>query len=70
MLMILVYPIGTPFMYFVLLYRKRAMLDPGQERFTHELGSVRSGGGGGGEREKMREKRAWQGWSYKLPLVS
>ena len=39
MLMILVYPIGVPFMYFVLLYRKRAMLDPGQERFTRELGS-------------------------------
>ena len=39
MLMILVYPIGVPFVYFVLLYRKRAMLDPGQVRFTHELGS-------------------------------
>jgi len=39
MLMILVYPIGVPFMYFVLLYRKRAVLDPGQERFTRELGA-------------------------------
>ena len=39
MLMILVYPFGIPLMYGVLLYRKRAVLDPGQARFTEELGS-------------------------------
>jgi len=43
MLMILVYPIGIPLMYFVLLHRKRVMLDPGQEKFTHELGSEELG---------------------------
>ena len=41
--MVLVYPIGIPFMYFVLLYRKRGMLDPGQEKFTFEAGSKTMG---------------------------
>ena len=42
-IMVLVYPVGVPLMYGVLLYRKRAMLDPGQWRFTHELGSEEHG---------------------------
>jgi len=41
--MILVYPVGIPLMYFILLYMRRAELDPGQERFTHELGSEEAG---------------------------
>jgi hypothetical protein len=43
MLMCLVYPFGVPFMYAVLLYRKRHLLDPGQAKFTHELGSEELG---------------------------
>ena len=42
-LMILIYPVGIPLMYFILLYRRRDELDPGQERFTHELGSEEAG---------------------------
>ena len=41
--MILIYPVGIPLMYFVLLFSKRAMLDPGQEKFAHELGSEQEG---------------------------
>ena len=43
MIMALVFPIGVPLMYFVLLYRRRDMLDPGQKKFTHELGSEELG---------------------------
>ncbi|GMI38133.1 hypothetical protein TeGR_g10821 [Tetraparma gracilis] len=41
--MILVYPVGIPLMYFALLFRKRAMLDPGQLKFARELGSEEAG---------------------------
>ena len=42
-IMFLVYPFGTPLMYFILLYRRRDELDPGQERFARELGSEEKG---------------------------
>jgi len=34
---------GIPFMYFVLLIRKRSKLDPGQVKLVHELGSEKEG---------------------------
>ncbi|GMI22709.1 hypothetical protein TeGR_g13157 [Tetraparma gracilis] len=43
LVMILVYPVGIPLMYFALLFRKRAMLDPGQLKFARELGSEEAG---------------------------
>ena len=43
MAMICVYPIGVPLMYYLLLRRERAMLDPGQRKFTFELGSEEKG---------------------------
>ncbi|GMH89826.1 hypothetical protein TL16_g11577 [Triparma laevis f. inornata] len=43
MAMICVYPIGVPLMYYLLLRRERAMLDPGQRKSTFELGSEEKG---------------------------
>ncbi|GMI20590.1 hypothetical protein TeGR_g10141 [Tetraparma gracilis] len=51
LVMVLFYPVGIPVMYLVLLYRKRALLDPGQVKFTHELGDEQKG------MEKAMEER-------------
>jgi hypothetical protein len=40
---IIVYPIGIPLMYFLLLRRERKLLDPGQRHFTFQLGSEEKG---------------------------
>ena len=40
---IVVYPIGIPLMYFLLLRRERKLLDPGQRHFTFQLGSEEKG---------------------------
>ena len=34
--MVLVYPVGVPLMYFILLYRKKDKLDPGQMELENE----------------------------------
>ena len=49
---IIVYPIGIPLMYFLLLRRERKLLDPGQRQFTFQLGSEEKG------LEKALEERA------------
>lgn len=36
-LMIIVYPLGIPTMYFVLLYRKLKLIDPGQAEFEKTM---------------------------------
>ena len=41
--MILVFPFGIPLMYYFLLKSVKDKLDPGQERFTVELGSASAG---------------------------
>ncbi|GMH98401.1 hypothetical protein TrVE_jg8801 [Triparma verrucosa] len=40
---IVVYPIGIPLMYFLLLRRERKLLDPGHRHFTFQLGSEEKG---------------------------
>ena len=46
------YPIGVPLMYFLLLRRERHLLDPGQVKFSFQLGSEEKG------LEKALEERA------------
>jgi hypothetical protein len=41
--MILIYPIGIPLMYYLLLKQVKHKLDPGQKRLTYELGSDDAG---------------------------
>jgi len=50
-LMIIVYPIGIPFMYYFLLSSVREYLDPGQHKFALELQSEEAG------QEKALEER-------------
>ena len=55
-LMVLVYPIGIPAMYYYLLWKKKALLDPGQEEKEHRMSDEDALRETLKEREELEEK--------------